>query len=394
MVRGAARMNLPGAARRMARALPAPLRGLLGDAWRGLGRAAFRRRLGRLDLRALQGEPRLNYGFVLPREPGAVIHGGRVKLVHLDCRYPEQEERFNLLYLVSSAMPAYAADLIRAAKSGGVRLVWNQNGVAYPAWAGPGHERTNAPMRECYGLADFVVFQSDFCRRSALRWLGPSTAPFEIIHNCVDTDVFRPAPETGDDAICRLLLAGTHQAAYRVKSALACLAALSRQGFAARLTVAGKCDWPGGAEEAARIAGELGVAHLVSFAPPFRQDEAPALYQAHHILLHTKYNDPCPTVPIEAMACGLPVVASRSGGLPELLGEEGGVLLFVPADDYERDHAPPSEDMAQAVMDMWPNLSERGQAARTRAVERFSATDWLARHEVFFERLLAGGTRS
>jgi len=387
-------MMIEAAVRRIAAALPAPLRVLLGGVWRGVGRVAFRRRLSRLDFRALPGAPRLSYGGALPREPGAVIHGGRVKLLHLDRRYPEEAERFNLLYLVSSAMPAYAADLIRAAQKGGTRLVWNQNGVAYPAWAGPVYERTNEPMRECYGLADFVVFQSDFCRRSALRWLGPCAASSEIIHNCVDTDVFRPASGVATDGPCRLLLAGTHQAAYRVTSAVACLAALARRGFSARLTVAGKCDWPGGMEEAVRVARELGVAERVFFAPPFRQSEAPSLYQAHHILVHTKYNDPCPTVPIEAMACGLPVVASRSGGLPELLGEDGGVLLPVPVDDYERDHAPRAEEMAQAVMDLWPNLSERGEAARTRAVKRFSATDWLARHEALFARLLAEGTRS
>lgn len=369
----------------------------LGYRLRGLARAVRDRiveqRMARTRFSPPAGEPVLSFAGALPG-PGALIHGGRVKLVHLRRRFAVDEERFNLLYMVSSAMPPAAMGHIRRARANGARLVWNQNGVAYPAWAGPAYEYTNAPMRRCFASADFVVFQSEFCRRSALRWLGPCAAPFAVVHNCVDTDAFRPAPGAvpgpEEGAPCRLLLAGTHQAPYRVRSALECLAALAARGFAARLTVAGRCHWPGGAEEAARDARELGVEGLVTFAPPFRQEDAPALYCAHHILLHTKYNDPCPTVPIEAMACGLPVVASRSGGLPELLGEEGGVLLPVPEDDYERDHAPEAGAMARAVEALAPRLGACGAAARARAVERFSATAWVSRHEDIFRRVLGG----
>ena len=57
------------------------------------------------------------------------------------------------------------------------------------------------------------------------------------------------------------------------------------------------------------------------------------------LLLHTKYNDPCPTVVLEAMASGLPVVYSASGGVPELVGEEAGVGIPAPF-DWEHDHPP------------------------------------------------------
>ncbi len=44
------------------------------------------------------------------------------------------------------------------------------------------------------------------------------------------------------------------------------------------------------------------------------------------------WDEPCPTVALEAMSCGVPVVASRVGGLPDILGDEEAGLLVPPAD--------------------------------------------------------------
>ena len=69
----------------------------------------------------------------------------------------------------------------------------------------------------------------------------------------------------------------------------------------------------------------IGVAERVEFLGPYSQLEAPHILRRGHVLLHTKYNDPCPTAVIEAMACGVPVVYSSSGGVPELVGQEAGI---------------------------------------------------------------------
>jgi glycosyltransferase involved in cell wall biosynthesis len=92
-------------------------------------------------------------------------------------------------------------------------------------------------------------------------------------------------------------------------------------------------------------------------------------------------------VPIEAMACGVPVVASNSGGMSELLGDDGGELLEVPL-SYERASYPSAEAMARSVeriMRDWPAASRR---ARARAVRTFDAKAWVERHAQIFERLL------
>lgn len=80
--------------------------------------------------------------------------------------------------------------MIRFAKKRGVKLVWNQNGVAYPAWHGSGWEKTNKPMASSLHKADFVIYQSQFCRLGSDRFLGKYQGQSIILYNPVDTSVF------------------------------------------------------------------------------------------------------------------------------------------------------------------------------------------------------------
>lgn len=376
---------------RLARFLPSPARRALRTALDAPGCWAFRRKLRRSGFRIATGGPVLSYGSALVRNGEARVHGGRVKLTHLDRAFPEKSDSFNVLYLVSSAIPPHAMELVRFAKARGVKFVWNQNGVAYPAWAGPFTRDVNDPMRALLSAADYVVYQSAFCRASADRLLGPARVPSEVLFNPVDTTFFAPAeiPPPLDEI--RLLAMGTHTYADRVLVTLRGLAELHRTGRAARLTIAGPMQWAGADKEIRRTIGALGLHEHVNLRPAFSQQEAAELCRAHHVLLHPKYMDPCPTVVIEALACGLPVVGPASGGLPELVGPDSGRLLPVP-EDWERLHSPDPGAMAAAVGEIvadWHGCSTR---ARARALALFRAEPWVARHREIFTELLGSKT--
>jgi glycosyltransferase involved in cell wall biosynthesis len=107
--------------------------------------------------------------------------------------------------------------------------------------------------------------------------------------------------------------------------------------------------------------------------------------QRADLLLHTKYNDPCPTVVLEALASGLPVVYSASGGVPELVGADAGIGIEAPL-DWERDHPPSADRLADAVLAVDADLPDRADAARERAL-RFDSRGWIARHRAVFEQL-------
>ncbi len=110
------------------------------------------------------------------------------------------------------------------------------------------------------------------------------------------------------------------------------------------------------------------------------------MFRRAHLLLHTKVKDPCPTLVLEAMACGLPVVHPASGGTVELVGDVGGIGVPHP-DTWDRDDPPSPEALADAVDRVLADLPAYAAAARARAVERFSLEPWLERHRALFERL-------
>lgn len=350
------------------------------------GRREFRRRLRALPPRARTGL-HLGFGWLDdPRRPEETGIGGAVKLTHLRGRFGEEREAFNALYLVSSTLHLvpHVEELVAWARNEGVALVWNQNGVAYPAWRGDGYPWFNEPMRRLLAQADHVVYQSEFCRAAADRYLGAATAPAEVLWNPVDLAHFSPAVPPPLN-IWQLLAMGTNHAFYRVRAALDALAELVRRGRSVRLTIAGEFRWHDGAAEVARYLAATGLGDHVRLRTRFTQAEAPALYRAAHVLLHAKYKDPCPTVPIEALACGVPVIGSRSGGMPELVPAACGRLVDVP-DDWTRDHAPDPVAMADAVEEICGAHGVFAAAARSWAERSFDRERWLDRHaEIFME---------
>jgi glycosyltransferase involved in cell wall biosynthesis len=137
--------------------------------------------------------------------------------------------------------------------------------------------------------------------------------------------------------------------------------------------------------EAAEVLAAAGVGDRVELVGTFTQREAPALYHRADLLVHPHYNDVCPTVVLEAMASGLPVVFSASGGTPELVGGGG---LGVPApEDFEHDHPPEPEALARAILQAAERRDDLAAAARQRAVDHFDLKPWIEHHRRLFAKL-------
>lgn len=334
---------------------------------------------------------RVSYGFESLPAVEDKSGGGIIKLLDLAQSFPNHIRGANLLYLVSSALPPFAAEMARLAKRIGIKVVLNQNGVAYPAWHGPGWRRTNRPLQQVMEQADYVFYQSRFCKQSADRFLGLPPKEFEILHNAIDTSVFTPRLNTLQPDSRTLLLAGSYCHYYRVHSALHTLATLRRAGFRVRLLIAGREAWDVDEARAHRAATDLSkalqIAEFVEYTGPYSQTEAVMLFRRADILLHTKYNDPCPRVVLEAMSCGLPVVYSSSGGMPELVDKASGKGIPAPL-DWNEDHAPDHALLAQAVIDVLQDYKSYAEAARERAVRCFDVKNWIERHRAVFAGLI------
>jgi glycosyltransferase involved in cell wall biosynthesis len=133
----------------------------------------------------------------------------------------------------------------------------------------------------------------------------------------------RPLPDPTIAFVGRLTWEKGPEIAYRA------LAALDRDhGVRARLVLAGDVDDEARAS-LARLAGDLGIADRVELRGRLDRDGLGELLQgAHALVAPAMWEEPAPMVALEAAVARVPVVASRVGGIPELLHDGEHALLF------------------------------------------------------------------
>ena len=323
---------------------------------------------------------RVFYGWDELPAPGEPVAGGTAKLQKLAARWPNRPTDFSLLYLGTTYLPRDLRPLLWLAGRRRAPIVVNQDGVAYPGWAGDRTDELNVPLRRAVLAADHVVYQSAFSKRSSDAFLGEPRGAWEILPNAVDVDHFAPGPVPPDGPV--VLLGGDQTQAYRLELGLEAFRRVCDEHPGARLLVAGRL-----VSDPGPTLARLGLADAVEFVGRYSQAAAPEIVRRAHVLLHTKVNDPCPTAVIEAMACGVPVAYPASGGTVELVGDEAGVGVPHP-DGFERDEPPAPEALAAAVSTVLADRDGYAARARARVVERFALTDWLERHAAIFAALV------
>ncbi len=122
-----------------------------------------------------------------------------------------------------------------------------------------------------------------------------------------------------------------------------------------------------------RLQAELGLGERVRFLGPQR-NVAPYMQAADCLACPSLWAEAAGLVNLEAQAVGLPVVGSRTGGIPEYIAEGETGLLFTPGDFREM-----AECIRQLLGDR--QLCRRmGQAARAHALRRFSPESRLSEY--------------
>jgi glycogen(starch) synthase len=140
----------------------------------------------------------------------------------------------------------------------------------------------------------------------------------------------------------------------------------------ARLAVVGEGEHE---PELRRLAASRGIDDRVVFAGRVVQAEVPdALRAADVFWFPTLRDEAAPLVLPQAMASGLPVVASRIGGIPEVVAREGEEAILIPPGD--------AAALARATEPLLADAGARarmGEAARARAVAEYSIQAMTAR---------------
>ncbi len=170
------------------------------------------------------------------------------------------------------------------------------------------------------------------------------------------------APEGVDPEARNLLFVGRLRVRKGVEVLLRALALLGERGGAMRLRIAGEGEHRAALEEAAL---RFGVRDRVDFLGRRSAAEVRWLLGHTAALVVPSIYEGMPLVILEAMGAGLPVVASRVSGIPEVV-EDPGTGWLVPAED------PPA--LAAALAELAENPQEarrRGERGRQRLEERY-----------------------
>jgi glycosyltransferase involved in cell wall biosynthesis len=246
-----------------------------------------------------------------------------------------------------------------------------------------------ALFAELVNRAAFCITVSDFNRRFILE-KTPDADPDKVIrlYNGIDLGFFappaepRPAPE-----VPHIISVGRLVPKKGFDHLLRALSLAKADGFAPRVTIVG-----GGEKEAELLAlrAELGLQCQVTFTGALPQEQVRALLREATFMALACVPDPdgnmdaLPTVMLEALAQDLPLVATTLTGLPEIVGDEAG-LLVEPGDD---------PGLAKALATLWARI-QAGEVqpgtSRARAERLFDLRANVAQLRGRFQASAAAG---
>jgi len=136
------------------------------------------------------------------------------------------------------------------------------------------------------------------------------------------------------------------------------------------------------------LIGDMGLVESFSMLGNLAQPELIELYRRATILVLPTRSEGMPTSLLEAMACGLPAVASNVGGIPEILQNNLNGVIVPPGDP---------KAIADSVMGLLQDEATRvkmGTAARRTVKERYDWSGLVNRLERYYEDVMRGKTSS
>lgn len=229
--------------------------------------------------------------------------------------------------------------LVPLARTPAVLTVHDVVYLTHPEWHLPwNHRFLSLAMPIFARRAQAIIAVSAHTGNEVVSLLGADPARVHVIHEGVD-ERFRPLrdPEALATVTARygvrrpfILFVGAIEPRKNLPTLLRAFAALCREPECEhQLVIAGGKGWL--YDEVFETAERLQLGERCVFTGRVADEDLPALYSAADVHAHPAYFEGFGLTPLEAMACGTPVVASDATSLPEVVGEAG--LLVPPHDE-------------------------------------------------------------
>jgi glycosyltransferase involved in cell wall biosynthesis len=233
--------------------------------------------------------------------------------------------------------PDYLLPPLRLGKK--VVTVHDLSFLRYPEGAEPSlRAYLSASVPRSVREADLVLSDSESTRQDVIELLGVDRDRVEVVYPGVG-QAFRVIEDQHHLAMVRelcgldrpfILNVGTLEPRKNLATLLDAYAALRRRGLEHRLVIAGGRGWL--YDGVFRRVEELSLKEDVLFLGYVAEEHLPALYCLADLLVFPSLYEGFGLPPLEAMACGTPVITSDSSSLPEVVGEAG---LMVPSEEPE-----------------------------------------------------------
>lgn len=190
------------------------------------------------------------------------------------------------------------------------------NKKAYPKslFADRSRKNYNTKKQSFTGLKNMVLVPVSYWLEDYVKESFLSVYPTKVIHNGIDTDVFKPSAEKEHSGYNILGIANNWKMQKGLPDFIR-LRELLPEDY--HITLIGTSS-----EEIKHLPdGIIGMQRTESIA------ELARFYSEADVLVNPTYEDNYPTVNLEALACGTPVVTYRTGGSPESITDETGVVV-------------------------------------------------------------------
>jgi glycogen(starch) synthase len=220
-----------------------------------------------------------------------------------------------------------------------------------------------------------IVAVSDFVRESVHRANPAIAGKIDVITNCLPPPRLAPAPLPLDPPT--LLCAGRFIAEKGFDVALQAFARVCNTHDSVRLVMAGD-----GPERSAlqMLSRELGIASRVDFLGWTAPDRIAAeINRATLMITPSRWQEAFGLVNLEAAQMGRPVVATRVGGIPEIVDHDWTGLLV------ENGNVDAMACAVSSLLDDPARLMRMGDAARERARDRFDFSGYSDRYETLLQ---------
>jgi len=188
-----------------------------------------------------------------------------------------------------------------------------------------------------YKKADMIIAISKHTKRDIMALLNIPAEKIRVIHSAASED-FRPIKSKATLAKVQkkyrtgknyLLHVGTLEPRKNLPFLVRAYALAVREGIDSKLVITGKKGWY--YEDFFNLIDELNLADKVIFTGYVAEYDLPALYSGAKIFVFPSIYEGFGLPPLEAMACGVPVISSNTSSLPEVVGKAG--ILLPPKDE-------------------------------------------------------------